>query len=78
MRQQVETTLIVDEQGGARLEEPLAIPPSRHRAIMLIDDAAPLVTEPWDAFLERTYGSLAGSDLARPPQGAYEHRDEIA
>jgi len=76
MQQRVETTLIVDGQGGARLEGAVAVPPGRHQVIVLVDEAAP--PEAWDAFIARTFGSLADSDLARPPQGDYERRDEIA
>jgi hypothetical protein len=67
-------TLIVDDQGVARSEGPVAVPPGRHRAIVVVDDTA----DTWDAFIARTYGSLAGIDLARPSQGDYEQRDAIA
>lgn len=78
MRQRFDTTLIVDGQGAARIEGSVPIPPGRHRVIVLVDNAVPPATEPWDAFIGRAYGSLAGSDLSRPLQGAYEQRDEIA
>lgn len=76
MQQRVDTTLIVDGDGGAHLEGSVTIPPGRHRVIVLVDDARP--REAWDAFIEQTYGSLAKSDLSRPTQGHYEQRDEIA
>lgn len=76
MQQRVDTTLIVDGDGGAHLEGPATIPPGRHRVIVLVDDARP--REAWGAFIEQTYGSLGESDLTRPPQGHYEQRDEIA
>lgn len=76
MQQRVDTTLIVDGDGTAHLEGPATIPPGRHRVIVLVDDARP--REAWETFIERTFGSLAGSDLTRPPQDPYEQRDAIA
>lgn len=78
MSQRFDTILIVDKEGGARIEGPVAVPPGRHHVTVLVDDAVPHAIETWDAFIERTFGSLADSDLARPPQGRYEQRDEIA
>jgi len=78
MQQRFDTTLIVDGQGTARIEGTVAVPPGRHRAIVLVDDPTIRAAETWEAFIERTFGSLAWSDLARHPQGVYEQRDEIA
>lgn len=33
---------------------------------------------PWPQFVERTYGSCAGSGLERPDQGDFERRDPIS
>ncbi len=78
MRQRFDTILIVDREGGARIEGPVAVPAGRHHVTVLVDDAVSHAAETWDAFIERTFGSLAESDLTRPPQGHYEQRDEIA
>lgn len=44
-----------------------------------IDEAIDAVgRESWPEFIDRTYGSLADSDLTRHPQGAYEQREEMA
>jgi hypothetical protein len=72
-----EATLIVDEQGGARVDQPLALTPGRHRVMVTVDKEAntsPLAELSSD-FIVRTYGSLAGSDFMRHPQGMYERRD---
>ncbi len=31
----------------------------------------------WQAAVERTAGALAGDPIERPPQGQYEHRDDV-
>jgi hypothetical protein len=72
-----ETTLVVDGQGAAHLDRPPALAPGRHHAVVTIDESASDSTESWSSFIDRTYGSLADSDLVRRPQDAYEQRDEI-
>lgn len=78
--QSFEATLIVDGQGVARVDQPVALTPGRHRAVVTVDEEESVSssTEPWSDFIARTYGSLADSDFVRYPQGAYEQRDEIA
>ncbi len=78
--QSFEATLIVAGQGVARVDQPLALTPGRHRAVVTIneDESEPLSTEPWSDFIGRTYGSLTDRDFVRHPQGTYEQRDEIA
>ena len=74
----IETTITVDQDGIGHLDRPLAIAPGRHRAVVVIDEAMEAVgREPWPEFIDRTYRSLADSDLARHPQGVYEQREEM-
>ena len=80
MQQRFDSTLIVDSQGAAHLEGHVRISPGRHRVVVLVDDAASPATEAnesWEDFIKRTSGSLAGIGFKRPPQGKYEHREEV-
>ena len=76
----IETTIMVDERGVGRLDRPLSVAPGGHRAVVVIDEAADAdvgARESWPEFIDRTYGSLADSDLMRYPQGDYEQREEM-
>jgi hypothetical protein len=72
-----ETTITVDEAGVAHLDHPLIIPPGRHRAVLVVDEALEAAPESWSAFLDLTYGSLSESDLERQPQGDDEAREAL-
>ena len=78
MQRRFDTAMIVDGQGTARIEGTVAVPPGRHRAIVLVDDPTLRAAETWEAFIDRAFGSVAWSDLARHPQGVCEQQDEIA
>jgi hypothetical protein len=78
MQQRFDATLVVDDQGEARLEEHVDIPSGRHRVRVLVDAARPGEPMAWEAFIERSFGSLAESDFTRPPQGNFEQRNPIA
>lgn len=75
----IETTVTVDEDGVARLDQSLVAAPGRHRVVVVIDDAIePRDAEPWTDFIELTYGSFADSDLMRYPQDDFEQREDFA
>lgn len=74
----IETMVTVGSDGVAHLDQPLSVAPGRHRAVVVIDEAVePAERESWPDFLDRTFGSLADSDLERHPQGEYEQREEL-
>lgn len=74
----IETTITVDVDGAVRVDQPVAIAPGRHRAVLVIDETdEPVEQESWPDFIERMYGSLADVDLLRYPQGDYERREAI-
>ena len=76
--QAFETTVTVDSDGSARVDQPIPVTPGRHRAVLVIDEAVEAQAhESWPDFVARTYGSLADVDLERPPQGEYERREGI-
>ena len=78
MVQRIETTATVDTDGALTIDQALAIPPGRHRVVLLIDEA-PAEQErlDWPSFVEATYGSLADIPITREPEGDYEQREKI-
>ncbi len=75
----IETTITVDDNGVGHLDRPLTVTPGRHQAVLVIDEAMETAAqESWPEFIDRTYGSLADSDLVRYPQGDYEEREKLA
>jgi len=76
--QAIETTVTVDSDGSARIDQPIPIAPGRHHVVLVIDDVVEAQAhESWLDFIDRTYGSLADVDLVRHPQGEYEQREVI-
>lgn len=76
----IETTVTVDKDGAARLDQPVPIAPGRHRAVIVIGEAVEAAAqnqELWAEFIDRTFGPLADSGLTRYPQGDYEERAVI-
>ncbi len=78
----IETTATVSEDGVLTVDEPVAVPPGRHRAIMLIDHQDAPATKhsirEWpEGYVEQTFGSLADDPLLREPQGDYEERESF-
>lgn len=76
----IETTLTVDSDGTAHLDQPLPVVPGRHRAVVVVDetiDETPKQPEAWPDWLDRMNGALAGVNLERYPQGDYEQRETI-
>ena len=68
MVQRIETTATVGLDGALKIDHALAIPPGRHRVVLLIEAApAEQARLHWPSFVKATYGSLSDIPIAREP-----------
>jgi len=78
----IETTATVSEDGVLTVDEPVAVPPGRHRVIVVVDNQDAPATKrsahEWpEGYVEQTFGALADDPLMCEPQGDYEERESL-
>jgi len=78
----IETTATMSEDGVLTVDEPVAVPPGRHRVIVVVNNqdvpATKSSVHEWpEGYFEQTFGALADDPLMREPQGDYEERESL-
>lgn len=69
----------IDSDGNLNLKMPTGMPESDVEFVVQLKPTTPKLHDPeeWKRFVDRTYGSCAGTGLERPDQGVFEVREPI-